>query len=126
MRKHAPFVGPIALALAFLFLGQAARAQDLFLPPPPPDGTSRAHMAPTGKACVKVDKSVKAETLNPDIFQHWITATNSCGELIRMKVCYYQTQDCISVTVPPWGHQAAILGIFPALNTFRYSYTEQF
>ena len=126
MRNHDhAFARAASLSLILICLAQTARAQDIFLQPPP-DGTARSHMAPTGKPCVKVTKSVKAETIHPNIFQHWISATNSCGQAIKMKVCYYRTRDCIDVNVPAWGKQEAILGIFPALRSFRYSYTEQF
>ena len=57
---------------------------------------------------------------------HRISATNSCGYHIKVKVCYrgyhikvkvcyYGTQDCIVMDVPLWAQQESVLGIYPAL-----------
>jgi len=45
---------------------------------------------------------------------------------IKVQVCYYKTQDCIAVNVPPWGRQDSVLGIYPALTDFRFDAKEQF
>jgi len=127
IRGHVP-VGTALLALLLFYFGQPVEAQSFtpFLSQPPPNGTVRQHMSPTGKACVTLTKNTKQETVNKDIYQHWINATNTCGQLIKLKVCYYGTRDCVALNAPPYGKQSTILGIFPALKDFRYSYTEQF
>jgi hypothetical protein len=86
----------------------------------------RRHKGPTGKPCIKIEASARPQTINPHIFEHWVAVTNSCGEIIRMKICYHNTQECIMVDAPPWGRQDKVLGIFPALKEFGYDYTEQF
>jgi len=91
-----------------------------------PSELNRRHMAPTGKACLAFEASTKAQAINKNIYEHWIGATNSCGQHIKVKVCYYQTEDCIVMDVPPWSRQDSVLGIYPALKDFRYATKEQF
>jgi hypothetical protein len=64
--------------------------------------------------------------IDPDIFEHWVAVTNSCGQQIKIKICYLNTDHCRMVEAPPWGRKAMLLGIFPALREFHYDYTEQF
>lgn len=91
-----------------------------------PNAANRRHMGPTGSPCLALEAYAKAQTTNKNIFEHWIGARNSCGQYIKVKVCYYQTQDCIVMDVPPWDRQDSVLGIFPALSEFRFESREQF
>jgi hypothetical protein len=91
-----------------------------------PYDSNRHHMGPTGKPCLTLDGSTKAQTINKDIYEHWVSAANSCGQHIKVRVCYYKTSDCITMDVPPWGRTASVLGIYPALKDFRYEAKEQF
>ena len=47
-------------------------------------------LAPTGKPCLVLHGYAKAQTINPNIFEHRIAATNSCGQNIKVKVCYHR------------------------------------
>jgi hypothetical protein len=93
---------------------------------PTPSDLNRRHMDPTGKPCLKIGGYTKPELINPDIFEHMVGVTNSCGQNIKLKVCYYKTQDCIDVNAPPWGSKESVLGIYPALKDFRFEAKEQF
>ncbi len=86
----------------------------------------KRHMGPTGQPCIKVESSARPQTLNPNIFEHWVGVTNACGQHINVKICYRNSDHCIMVDAPPWGRQDKVLGIFPALRDFSYNYTEQF
>lgn len=86
----------------------------------------RRHRDATGQPCVRVGGFARAQTTNPRIFDHMITATNNCSQLIKLKVCYYQSQSCMPVELPGYSRREAVLGIYPALRDFRYEYTEQF
>jgi hypothetical protein len=101
----------------------------------PPPGSSlfpsksdlcKQHMGPTSKPCIKIDSSAKPQVINHHIFEHLVSVTNSCGQHIKVKICYHNSQSCIMVDAPPWGREDKVLGIFPALRDFRYDYTEQF
>jgi hypothetical protein len=104
----------------------------MFAPPPgsslfPSQGDlCKQHNGPTGKPCLKIEASVKPQTINRNIMEHWVAVTNACGQRIKVKVCYHNSEHCVMVDAPPWGRQDTVLGIFPALKEFSYDYTEQF
>lgn len=94
------------------------------------NGTQNArvklHLGPTGKPCLTVQGYAKPQIVNPNIFTHMIIASNDCSQSIKMKVCYYQSQQCIPLTVPEYGRNEVVLGIMPAMTQFRFEYQEQF
>lgn len=90
-----------------------------------PDSHHR-HMGPTGTPCLAIDGYARPEVINNKIFEHWIAATNSCGMRIKVKVCYYKTDDCIVLDVPPFDRKRSVIGIYPALSGFKYEAKEQF
>jgi hypothetical protein len=91
-----------------------------------PGDLGRRHTAPTGKPCIALEGYSKAQVINKDINEHWIGATNSCGQHIKVQVCYHNSRDCIIVDVPAYGRKDVVLGIYPALKEFRYDAVEQF
>lgn len=88
--------------------------------------TYKRHYGPAGKACLTLSGSSRAQIINKDMYDHWISAANDCAQRIKVQVCYYHTQDCIMVDVPPYGRQDVVLGVYPKLREFRYEYKEQF
>jgi hypothetical protein len=60
------------------------------------------------------------------ILEHIISAKNNCSQTVKLKVCYYGTQDCVPVDLPSYGHKETSMGIYPGMQDFRYQYTEQF
>ena len=91
-----------------------------------PSAGVKTHLGPTGKPCLTVLGSAKPQIINPNIFEHIIMASNECSQPIKMKVCYYQSAQCVPLDVPAYGRKEAILGIMPAMNQFRFEYREQF
>jgi hypothetical protein len=123
---RAGFLGSIALALpGGLASGQTLVPSSRSIFQSPEDANKR-HMAPTGKPCLSLYGYTQAQKINPNIFEHWVGVTNACGQTIKLKICYYKTQDCIPVDAPPWGRKEIVLGIYPALKDFRYDAKEQF
>ena len=55
-----------------------------------------------------------------------ILANNDCSQVIKLKVCYYQSQRCVPFAVPPYGRKEVVLGIMPAMKEFQFEYREQF
>jgi hypothetical protein len=105
----------------------------------------KVHLDPYGKRCVAVAAysrtktdfrkifSGQAEANSGDqatsktkLFEHVIAAQNHCSQTIRLKVCYYGSQTCVSLHVPPYGDQEASLGVAAGTPDFHYQYTEQF
>jgi hypothetical protein len=91
-----------------------------------PSAGVKTHLSPTGKPCLTVLGSAKPQIINPNIFEHIILASNECSQSIKVKVCYYQSTQCVPLDVPAYGRKEIVLGIMPAMNQFRFEYREQF
>ena len=104
-----------------------ASAQNL-LPPigAPLSAPVLVHRGPTGQPCLTFQSFSRAQTLNKKIYEHWVRAKNSCGKFIKVQVCYYHTDDCITMNVAPWEDKEAVLGIYPSLQEFRFETKEEF
>jgi hypothetical protein len=92
----------------------------------PENARARVHRDPYGKPCVGVFGLSRPQVVNTKMFDQTIIADNHCSALIKLKVCYYGSQTCLPVEVPPYGRKETLLGFFPAMKEFRYQYTEQF
>jgi|ERR1700678_4389670 hypothetical protein len=91
-----------------------------------PNDTNKRHNGPTGKPCLSLSGSAKPQVVNKEIFDHWVSAANSCGQHIKVNVCYYKSQNCIMMDVPPYERKDVVLGVFPKLQDFRFEFKEQF
>jgi hypothetical protein len=97
----------------------------------------KMHLDPFGKPCVTLAAYSLAKSDYRKIFgaeqkifasseyEHMITATNHCSQMIKLKVCYSDSQNCVVVELASYGNQRASLGI-SSDQGFRYQYTEQF
>jgi hypothetical protein len=63
---------------------------------------------------------------NLNLFDHVVKVTNSCPQQITVQVCYFESQDCVSVDVPGGETKEAILGTMPSAKEFRFDFTEKF
>jgi hypothetical protein len=86
----------------------------------------RRHFGPSGRPCLTVRGEPRRESANPKLFEHIIAAVNECSRRIKLQACYYQTDHCIAMDIPPYGRDEAILGIMPSMNGFRFEFKEQF
>jgi hypothetical protein len=90
-----------------------------------PDLAMKKHTRLNGKPCIDLGSQAKPELVDKNLFEHWVIATNSCGQHIELQICYSQTSDCIVMKVPPWESKSAVLGIYP-LKEFRFDAKEKF
>jgi hypothetical protein len=79
-----------------------------------------------GKPCLDVQGYSRPHTIAPNLYDHVITVLNSCPQRIPIRVCYYQSQDCISMEIPGGDRKEAILGTLPAIKEFRFEFREKF
>jgi hypothetical protein len=86
---------------------------------------SRRHLGPNGKPCLALEGYTKPQAINKNVFEHWIRATNTCGQHIELRVCYHKSNDCIAMNVPPWDTKSSVLGIYP-MKDFQYDAKEKF
>jgi hypothetical protein len=117
---HSTLVRSILLSIFLSLIGRPTIAESLFQ-----NQVIKMHIGPNEKACIALESYSKSEVVNKKLFEHWITATNNCGQHIELKVCYHQSSDCIVMKVPPWESQSAVLGIYP-LKEFQYDAREKF
>ena len=89
-------------------------------------GMPRRHLNPLGQPCVQIGAYSRPQTNNPNIYDHLITTSNSCGSKVGIKACYYKSTRCIDINVLPYSRKESILGIFPSMKDFRYEFTEVF
>ena len=98
--------------------------------PPPLNGAqntgTKVHLRPNGKPCLTVSGAATRQTINTHIFTHWINVANECSMPIKLRVCYYETEECTQINVPAYGRKESVLGIMPAMDQFRFEYREQF
>jgi hypothetical protein len=132
--------GFLILSICFVFFVQRASAQGIDSLAPNvqselhnPDELSHLHdpnersrhFGSTGKPCIALESSATPQRINKNIYEHWITATNSCGQNIKVQVCYRKTDDCIVMHVPPWETTSSVLGIDPNVRDFLYDAKEK-
>ena len=84
------------------------------------------HRSATGRVCLNVSGFVRPFATNKNLYDHVIVAWNKCPEVIKMKVCYYHSQNCVNMTVPSLSHKEIVLGTMPSTPDFRYVFREQF
>lgn len=98
---------------------------------PPTFGASASsevlrHRDFTGRPCLEVSGSARPHTINPNLYDHMISVKNNCPQRIAIQVCYYQSQDCISMDIPGDSTRDGVLGVMPAEKSFRFEFREKF
>jgi hypothetical protein len=79
-----------------------------------------------GKPCLDVTGFARPHTIDAHLYDHVISAHNNCPQRIDLKVCYYQSEDCIPMGIPGGEKREAILGTLPATKDFRFEFREKF
>jgi hypothetical protein len=90
-----------------------------------PNEVNNGSLSSTGKPCIALRSYATAQLINKSIYEHWIKASNTCGQNIKVQVCYHKTTDCIVMNVPPWETKNAVLGIQPNLKDFQFDSKEK-
>jgi hypothetical protein len=113
------------LIVAALLLSEAAVAEGLGIAVES-KLNARKHLDFAGKPCLSTEGVARPLSSNARIMNHVVTFTNHCFERIRLKVCYFGTDDCTDVEVPPYGRKEQVIGVLPAVQLFRYELRELF
>jgi hypothetical protein len=91
------------------------------------DATPQRHLNSLGGGpCLLVRGVGRHQAINKHVFDHVISATNSCAENIKLEVCYYGSQRCIPMSAPGYSRREAVLGVMPAIQDFRFEFKERF
>jgi hypothetical protein len=107
----------LPLFLAGSLLAQGFTSSDL---------GERKHRDFVGKPCLETSSESQPLASNPRILNHSVTLENHCFELIKVTVCYHGTDACTDVNVPARSRKQQVIGVFPALEQFRYDVKEKF
>jgi hypothetical protein len=86
----------------------------------------RKHRDFVGKPCLESNGASQPLASNPRIHNHSVILDNHCFDRIKVTVCYHNTSDCTDVDVPPRSRKEQIIGVFPAMQQFRYDIKEKF
>jgi len=115
-----------SLAMALLLATTAQPASAARLGIAESDTGARKHRDFAGKPCLQSEGIARPLVSNPRIMDHAVNLDNHCSDIIKVKVCYYRSDDCTEVVVPGYGRKEQIIGVFPAMQLFRYEVKEQF
>ena len=88
--------------------------------------TPKLHIGTNGKPCIYVVGQARAQTINPNVFEHVLILNNSCGLPIKLRICYYGTETCNDASIAAFARRQEIFGIMPNAKDFRFEYREYF
>jgi hypothetical protein len=117
MHRFNPAFGLFAILYASAAHAQGTAQNDM---------AGRQHLDFAGKPCLVSAGVAHPLASNPHIINHAVSLDNHCGDTIRVKVCYYRSDECTDVLVPGHGRKEQIIGVFPAMQQFRYEVKELF
>jgi len=84
------------------------------------------HRDPLGRACLNIEAASRQHIVNPNVYDHVVSIYNQCLKTIDIRVCYYHSEHCIDVKVLGSQRKDEVLGIYPNMKEFRFSYQEKF
>jgi hypothetical protein len=79
----------------------------------------------TNRPCLDVEAAARASVVNRDLIDHVVSFKNNCPRLIKVKICYFQTDRCKDVAVAGYQRADTVLGTMVKVTTFRYSMTQK-
>lgn len=78
-----------------------------------------------GKPCLDIEAAARPETINPDMLEHVVSLKNNCSRLIKVKLCYYNSEQCKQFDVQGYRRVDTTLGVMKGVKFFRYSLTQK-
>ncbi|WP_407117224.1 hypothetical protein [Bradyrhizobium sp. LMG 9283] len=116
-------------ALAGVELSPSARAQtattapssSLTLQGPADQAGASVIRDALGRPCLDVEAAARAHTVNPEMLDHVVSLKNNCPRIIRVKVCYFNSDRCNDVVIQGYKRADTILGTMRGAKFFRYS-----
>lgn len=64
------------------------------------------------------------QKVNPRMIDHLISVKNRCPRLIKVKICYFDSDRCKSFSVSSFGREDVVLGSMINQSSFRYSLSQ--
>lgn len=73
------------------------------------------------RPCLDVEAAARKHVVNPEMVDHVVSLKNSCVRLIKVKVCYTNSDRCKDATLEAHRRVDIILGTMHGVSTFRYT-----
>lgn len=74
-----------------------------------------------GRPCLDLEAAARGQVVNPDMLDHVVSVKNNCARLIKVKVCYFGSEQCRQFDVQGYKRVDTILGTMRGVKFFRYS-----
>lgn len=78
-----------------------------------------------GRPCLDVEAAARRETINPDMLEHVVSVKNNCSRSLKVKVCYYGSEQCKQFDVQRYQRVDTILGVMRGIQFFRYTVSQK-
>ncbi|MGY4344976.1 hypothetical protein ACVWXM_001440 [Bradyrhizobium sp. GM7.3] len=78
-----------------------------------------------GKPCLDVEAAARSHATNKDVVDHVVSVKNNCPRLIKVNVCYFNSQHCNALDLQGYKRIDTILGTMTNIRIFRYSITQK-
>jgi len=78
-----------------------------------------------GRPCLDVEAAARAHATNKDVIDHVVSVKNNCPRLIKVKVCYFNSEQCNAFDLQGYKRVDTILGTMTKITAFRYSITQR-
>jgi hypothetical protein len=73
-----------------------------------------------GRLCFDVEAMARAHIVDQSIYDHLVSLKNHCSRRLKLKACYFNSDHCNPVDLPPYGRVDTILGTMKGVQFFRY------
>jgi len=73
------------------------------------------------RPCLDIEAAAKPHVVNPDVVDHVVSIKNNCPKLIKVKVCYFNSDRCNQLDLQGYKRVDTILGTMTKVTMFRYS-----
>lgn len=119
-------VSALVLVVAHLSnaCAQSGGASKLTLQGPAEQSATPVVRDALNRPCLDVEAAARAHTVNKNLFDHVISVRNRCARLIKVKVCYFNSDNCRTSNIGGYQREDVILGTM-TVNTFRYSISQK-
>ena len=119
-------IGPVMLVISGSALCQTqAPAPRLTLQGPAEQSNSKIIRDALGRPCLDVEAAARRHTVNPERRDHLVSIKNNCPRLIKVKVCYVNSDHCNRIELQSYKRVDTILGTSNEASFFRYTIQQQ-
>jgi hypothetical protein len=105
--------------------GAGSLGSRLTLQGPGDNASMTTHRDVYKKPCLDFESASRRQVVNPAMFDHLVSVANRCYKPIKLKVCYFKSENCIDVEVAGQQRKDVVLGT-SSNGFFRHSYKEKF